>query len=180
MTENIPTDQQPAIPPSAEEDGPMNLDLHALSDSDLIELHAAVLAEQERRALLADAERQASDLADAWAEAAGRQDGDPWVQPTGAHNAYRLGAEVTHEDKTWISTTPSNVWEPGVTGWREKPAENPDTGEVSVPEFRQPLGDHDAYKKGDKVSFGGVVYESLIDGNVWSPEEYAQGWKIVL
>lgn len=43
-----------------------------------------------------------------------------WVQPTGAHDAYALGAEVTHNGKTWVSATDSNVWEPGVYGWNEK------------------------------------------------------------
>ena len=38
------------------------------------------------------------------------------------------------------------------------------------------------YMKGDKVYFpdyGDPIYESLIDNNVWSPEEYAQGWEVV-
>lgn len=46
-----------------------------------------------------------------------------------------------------------------------------------IGEWKQPTGGHDAYKKGDKVTFGGNVYESLIDGNVWSPSAYPQGWK---
>ena len=54
--------------------------------------------------------------------------------------------------------------------------------EVSVeswPEWKQPTGAQDAYAKGDKVSFNGKHYESLIDGNVWSPEAYPAGWKEV-
>lgn len=43
-----------------------------------------------------------------------------WVQPTGAHDAYALGAEVTHNGKTWVSTADNTVWEPGVYGWNEK------------------------------------------------------------
>lgn len=36
------------------------------------------------------------------------------------------------------------------------------------------------YNKGDKVIWtDGEIYESLIDGNVWSPEEYPAGWKKV-
>ena len=46
-----------------------------------------------------------------------------------------------------------------------------------IPEWRQPTGEHDAYNKGDKVIFEGIVYESLIDGNTWSPADYPQGWK---
>lgn len=41
----------------------------------------------------------------------------PWVTPTGAHDAYPLGAIVTHNGQTWESTHDSNVWEPGVSGW---------------------------------------------------------------
>lgn len=34
-----------------------------------------------------------------------------------------------------------------------------------------------AYMIGDKVIFEGVVYESVIDNNVWSPSQYPAGWK---
>lgn len=40
-----------------------------------------------------------------------------WVQPTGAHDAYALGAQVSHNGHNWQSTVGSNVWEPGVYGW---------------------------------------------------------------
>jgi hypothetical protein len=42
-----------------------------------------------------------------------------WVQPTGATDAYAIGARVRHNDKNWQSNTPANVWEPGVFGWDE-------------------------------------------------------------
>ena len=45
------------------------------------------------------------------------------------------------------------------------------------PEFVQPTGAHDAYKKGDKVTFEGKHYISLIDGNVYSPAAYPAGWQ---
>lgn len=48
-------------------------------------------------------------------------DGTPtipeWVQPTGAGDAYPLGARVTHNGQTWTSNYAANVWEPGVFGW---------------------------------------------------------------
>lgn len=47
------------------------------------------------------------------------------------------------------------------------------------PEWQQPLGAHDAYAIGAKVLFGGKVWESVIDGNVWSPATYPAGWKEV-
>lgn len=42
-----------------------------------------------------------------------------WIQPTGATDAYTLGAKVTHNDKNWISNVDANTWEPGVYGWDE-------------------------------------------------------------
>lgn len=40
-----------------------------------------------------------------------------WIQPTGAHDAYDLGAKVTHNGLHYISNVASNIWEPGVFGW---------------------------------------------------------------
>lgn len=45
------------------------------------------------------------------------------------------------------------------------------------PEWVQPTGAQDAYKKGDKVTYKGDHYISLIDANTWSPEEYPAGWE---
>ena len=49
-------------------------------------------------------------------------------------------------------------------------------GNADVAEWKQPTGAHDAYAKGDRVTFGGKVWESTIDGNVWSPAVYPAGW----
>jgi hypothetical protein len=46
------------------------------------------------------------------------------------------------------------------------------------PVWSQPTGAHDAYNKGDIVNFNGTLYQSLIDGNVYSPEAYPAGWVI--
>ena len=46
----------------------------------------------------------------------------PWVQPTGAHDAYSFGATVTHTGRVWESTVAgerSNTWAPGVYGWKD-------------------------------------------------------------
>lgn len=45
---------------------------------------------------------------------------------------------------------------------------------VEFPEWSQPVGAHDAYAKGDKVSYGGKHWESTVDNNVWQPGVY--GW----
>ena len=96
-------------------------------------------------------------------------DGQPWVQPTAAQDSYPLGITVTHGGKTWANLTRVNVWQPGVSGWRELVAQG-------YPAWAQPAGAQDSYKKGDRVSFDGSDYESLIDGNVWSPTGYPAGW----
>lgn len=55
-----------------------------------------------------------------------------------------------------------------------------DTGtEDVIPEYVQPSGAHDAYMIGDKVIENGKIYESVIDGNVWSPSAYPAGWKYI-
>lgn len=45
------------------------------------------------------------------------------------------------------------------------------------PEWVQPTGAHDAYNTGDKVTYNGKRYISLIDGNVYSPDDYPAGWE---
>lgn len=42
------------------------------------------------------------------------------------------------------------------------------------PEWSQPVGAHDAYAKGDKVSHNGKHWISTADANVWEPGAY--GW----
>lgn len=49
--------------------------------------------------------------------------------------------------------------------------------EEGYPEWVQPLGASDAYNKGDIVSYNGTLYKSTIDGNVWAPDAYPQGWE---
>lgn len=46
------------------------------------------------------------------------------------------------------------------------------------PVWSQPTGAHDAYSKGDIVNYNGILYESLIDGNAYSPDTYPAGWAV--
>jgi len=49
-----------------------------------------------------------------------------------------------------------------------------------VPQWTQPAGGHDAYNLGDRVWFqvneDKLIYESVINANVWSPISYPAGW----
>lgn len=102
-------------------------------------------------------------------EAEGIADGDPWRQPQGAHDAYPVGAVVTHNGKTWTNTLAANVWAPGVTGWSEVTE--------GVPDWVQPAGAHDAYPAGARVMHNGQEWVSDLNGNVWEPGVY--GWTAV-
>ena len=140
------------------------------TDKELEDYRRAIVAEQERRRTIASANDRLDQLTRDVLAARGVKEGDEWVQPTGAVNAYPHGWVTTHNGKKWASLTPANVWEPGVSGWRELSESG------GAPEWVQPTGGHDAYNTGDLVLFEGVEYESLIDGNVWSPRDYPAGW----
>ena len=146
-----------------------------IRDADTTELHQLkrmIDGELSRRETLATAEERAADLNAEFLAAAGVTDGDVWRQPTSAVDAYPKDWTVQHDGKTWVSLTPANVFEPGASSWREVVPEG------SAPsEWVQPSGATDAYQTGDTVTFEGAEYTSLIDGNVWSPTDYPQGWE---
>lgn len=50
--------------------------------------------------------------------------------------------------------------------------------EEGYPVWSRPTGSHDAYSIGDIVDYNGTLYESQINGNVYSPDEYPAGWKV--
>lgn len=143
-----------------------------LTDKELEELKNSIVREQKTRITLTTARDQSNSLAVEYSEAVGRKDGDVWIQPTGAHDAYPSGSVVTHAGKTWASTAPANTHEPGVSGWREI------TVDGTPAEWVQPSGAHDAYKSGERILYENEVWVSLTDGNVWSPGVYGAGWAL--
>lgn len=48
---------------------------------------------------------------------------------------------------------------------------------AGYPVWSQPTGAHDAYNKGDIVDYNGALYQSLINGNVHSPDVYPAVWE---
>ena len=60
----------------------------------------------------------------------------------------------------------------------EEPTEPSETEEY--PEYKQPTGAHNAYKTGDKITYNGKKYVCKIDGCVWNPDTYPQGWEEVV
>lgn len=107
---------------------------------------------------------------------------------------YMMGDCCTDGGMVYRSTIDNNVWAPTAypQGWEEvtdtdaptpgpelepEPGEGETGGEdESIPAFVQPTGAQDAYKTGDRVTYNGHIYESTMDGNVWAPDAYPQGW----
>lgn len=112
-----------------------------------------------------------------------------WAQPSGAHDAYNTGDVVNYNGTLYESVIDGNVWSPDgyPAGWKTVEATTdpePDPGTdpeepATYPDFVQPTGAHDAYNTGDIVMYNGTAYRSLIDGNVWAPDAYPQGWEVV-
>ena len=50
---------------------------------------------------------------------------------------------------------------------------------AGIPLWSRPAGAHDAYAQRDVVDFRGTYYQSQIDGNIYSPDEYPAGWEAV-
>lgn len=113
---------------------------------------------------------------------------------------YSKGDCCTEGGKTWRSKIDNNVHSPSAypQGWQDvatdgdgggtvtpdptpepEPQPEPEQPSEQLPEWKQPTGGHDAYKVGDRVTYNGKVYESTINGNVWAPDAYPQGWKVV-
>lgn len=66
-------------------------------------------------------------------------------------------------------------WLPNVTPALYTPIGLDDSG---YDIWSKPTGAHDAYNIGDIVNYNGTLYKSIIDGNVWSPDEYPAGWEL--
>lgn len=95
---------------------------------------------------------------------------------------YEVGFKLRHNDilfKVLQAHTSQEDWEPDKTPSLFAQVivgqVNPETGEQEILEWVQPDSTN-AYMIGDKVLFNGIVYESIIDNNIWSPEAYPQGW----
>ena len=142
------------------------IDVTTLTEQELYDLEVAVAQERGKRRFIERADAEAERFTRQYLDAVGRQPGDAWVQPTGAHDAYPVPWTVTHNGAEWENLTPANVWEPGVSGWREVVPE----GEPPAP-WVQPTGAHDAYALGAQVAHNGFVWTSLVDANVWEPTD---------
>lgn len=92
---------------------------------------------------------------------------------------YKVGERIIYKDKFYkvISEHTSQAdWTPDVAV--SLFVEIPDPS-IEYPEFKQPTSTETAYMKGDKITFNGAKYISLVDYNVYSPTDYPNNWKLV-
>lgn len=91
---------------------------------------------------------------------------------------YEVGTYIRYEEvlyKVITAHTSQSDWTPtSASSLFAKVLTDP-TGET-INEWVQPDSTN-AYMTGDKVTFNGKTYESVIDNNVWSPSAYPAGWK---
>ena len=98
--------------------------------------------------------------------------------------AYAVGERVLYLGvlyKVLQAHTSQAGWEPDIAPslFAKNLIVKDEEGEqVDIPEWVQPDSTN-PYMIGDKVIFGGKVYQSVIDNNVWSPTDYPQGWEEV-
>ena len=110
------------------------------------------------------------------------EDAEDVIDKWAAGTAYYVGDRVMYQEQEYEciqSHTSQEGYEPDSTPALWKLYEE---GGDGIPVWSQPTGAQDAYKMGDKVHYptaDGPVYESLIDVNVYSPEAYPAGWKLV-
>ena len=96
----------------------------------------------------------------------------PYVQPSGAHDAYPKGAIVTEGGKVWRSKIANNVWRPGSPGaedlWEDV------TGGAACPE---PIPDAAAWKAGEAVAAGDLRTHGGATYAVVQPHTTQAGWE---
>ena len=133
-------------------------------------------AEQLRRALQMFAatltDEQAMEVATVY---------DPWE----AGKKYKGGVYLTYGENSVGDPQLYKVNEPGHTSqadWTpdKTPALYTPIGldDDGYPIWSPPTGAHDAYNVGDVVDYGGVLYESLINGNATVPGSDERYWKV--
>ena len=90
---------------------------------------------------------------------------------------YMVNDRVLYNDvlyKVLQDHTSQETWTPDVAVSLFAKVLIPD--EDVIPEWEQPDSTN-AYMIGDKVTYNGKTYVSIIDNNIWSPEAYPAGWE---
>ena len=95
----------------------------------------------------------------------------------GSGIAYSVGALRQHDNilyKCVQAHTSQDDWTPDISPSLWVKASDP---AEEYPDWSQPIGSHDAYNTGDKVTFDSKHWISTCDANIWQPGVY--GWEEV-
>ncbi len=97
------------------------------------------------------------------------------IYPLWMCTSYAVGDRVQYNEKLYKCVqahTAQADWTPDATAalWVAVSLDE-------YPEWVQPTGAHDAYNKGDKVSYNGKHYVCTTNANVYAPDVY--GWEEV-
>lgn len=95
----------------------------------------------------------------------------PWAEGI----SYKVGDMRRHGEKLYRCVqahTSQTDWTPDVSASLWTPVADPSE---QWPDWSQPVGAHDAYQMGDKVSHNGKHWTSTANANVWEPGVY--GWE---
>jgi hypothetical protein len=136
--------------------------------SDLTAEADAIAEELARRRSREDAAQATDQMCLDYFHAAGRSQGEEWVEPMGVVGAYPRGWVVTHDGQQWAAVMPGIICPPsaGSHGWVHH------EGEI-IP-FWQP----GPYEKGSRVRDAGRVWVALSDVDGQRPSEYPGGWEL--
>lgn len=104
-----------------------------------------------------------------------------WPEWSADSVSYKVDDVVQHADHLWRceqAHTSQESWTPDAAPslWSQI-----DIAGDGVDVWAQPTGAHNAYNVGDRVHYptaSDPIYVSTIDGNVWSPDAYPQGWTL--
>lgn len=122
----------------------------------------------EARKMRAEIEERAKELPDSTAFEV------PYMFPQWKIKDYQTGDRVQYSGtlyKCLQSHTAQADWTPDVAVSLWVRVDDPS---IEWPEWVQPVGAHDAYAKGAKVSHNDKHWISDVDSNVWEPGVY--GW----
>lgn len=152
------------------------VNVYTLTDDELNGLQLECLAEMQRRAgaaayiadVMPDAQKVLVPPAD--------EDVPEWHPPQIPADYYKALARVHYLGIIYESLITENEFSPAdrVDLWRPlRPA--PASGGPAI--YQDPPTPAAAYAVGDKVQWNGYTYVSLVDGNMWSPSSYVEGWE---
>lgn len=124
-----------------------------------------LVIEQNAESMLDEQAAQYPELFQAW---------------NGTGTEYEAGNRVTYKNELYkvIQAHTSQ------TSWTPEEAQSlfakilPGQEETPIGEWQQPDSTN-PYMTGDKVIYNGTTYISVIDNNIWSPDDYPEGWEVV-